>query len=278
MEQYENGVATDNGSGRSAREKPAESPEARGQMSDPVAVSTTPSGPSSLAGSSISASTSDAGGFFKSVASSLGRNSLPLAMIAGGVGYFVYNELQSRKSSRHTSLSERIDASFKDEAASSARGAVSRVRELAHDVGEGVGAAAGRVGHAARELSDNASNLSSQAAEVARKGQDMLLDRPLVLAGLGLALGAAIAGTAPLSRREQDLMAGPAGDAIDQLVHGAQNLKERAKDSAGAIGKTVKKEASVLMSSTEQVGGEADPYGAQSEDSQSDRDDDRGLT
>lgn len=250
MEQYENGMATDNGSALAARETPV-LPEIRGEMSEPMAPNDGRS----------SANTGEPGGLFKNLVSSIGRNPLPLAMIAGGLGYLVYNEVQHGKRGgfRPTTMSERVNASLQAEAASGARGAVSRVRELAHDVGEGVGAAAGRVGQTARDFSHEVSNLSGEAAAVARKGQEMLLDRPLVLAGLGLALGAAIAGTAPISRREQDLMAGPAGEAVDNLIHGAQNLKERAKDSVGAIGDAVKNEASVLMSSTEQVGDEAGP-------------------
>lgn len=259
MEQYENGVKTDNGAALTDRGAAPDLPEMRGEMSEPMALHA-PRTPGSIGATPVKSVPAEARGFFENVASSIARNPLPLAMIAGGVGYFVYNELQSRKpsSSRPTTMSERVNASLKDEAASSARGAVSRVRELAHDLGEEVGAAAGRVGQAAHDLSDNASKLSSQAITVVHKGQDMLLDRPLVLAGLGLALGAAIASAAPISRREQDLMAGPAGEAIDNLVHGAQNLKARAKDSVGVIGNAVKTEASVLMSSTEQVGDKAD--------------------
>jgi hypothetical protein len=264
MEQHEDSIATNEGSDLAASETPV-LPEIRGEMPEPTAKSDRRS----------RSNTGDTDSLFKQVASSIGRNPVPLTMIAGGLGYLIYNEVQrgKRSSSRPTTMSERVNASLRDEAASSAGGAVSRIRELAHDVGEGVGSAAGRVGQTARDLSHEVSSFSSEAAVVARKGQEMLLDRPLVLAGLGLALGAAIAGTAPISRREKDLMAGPAGAAVEHLVHGAQNFKERAKDSVGAIGDAVKDEASVLMSSTEQVGDETDP-----DDPQNGSRDNRSLT
>lgn len=264
-EEYENDVPTSYGSGES-RDMPSDVSEIRGEMSDAAAAPAAERAPEPM----------ERSGFFKNIAGSIGRNPLPLAMIAGGVGYLVYNELQARKqpTSQPTSMRERVDASLKHETASSAPGAFSRVRELTHDVGESVGAAAGRLGDAARELSHDASTLTGEAAgaarSAARKGQELLLDRPLVLAGLGLALGAAVAGTAPISRREQDLMAGPAGEAIDNFVHGAQQLKQRAKESVGALGQAAKHEAAVLMSSTEQIGGEAD--GRPSTQADTDRD------
>jgi hypothetical protein len=266
-QRYENDVPTSYDT-REHRDKQSDVSELRGEMPN------TPDGtrterepeenePEAAASKTDASRKGEASGIFKTVVESIERNPIPLAMIAGGVGFLVYNELRARKSyARPTTMRERVDASLRDEATTSAPGAISRVQHLAQDVGNEVGAVAGRASHAARELAHDATSFASQAASAAReaahKGQDILLERPLVLAGLGLALGAAVAGTAPLSRREQQLLSGPASEAIDTLVHGAQQLKERAKDSAGALGEAAKREASVLMSSTEQVGADAD--------------------
>jgi ElaB/YqjD/DUF883 family membrane-anchored ribosome-binding protein len=118
-----------------------------------------------------------------------------------------------------------------------------RVRETAQEMGEGVADAAERVKQKTRSVADRLTDTAVQTGEQARfagrqvkdKANTLLHDQPMLMAGIGLALGAAIAALIPVTRTENRLM-GETSDRMKRRVRDtAAQQFEAAKDSAGEL-------------------------------------------
>jgi ElaB/YqjD/DUF883 family membrane-anchored ribosome-binding protein len=118
-----------------------------------------------------------------------------------------------------------------------------RVRETAQGMGEGVAEAAERVRQrtqsVAERLTDTAAQTSEQARIASRQVKDkantLLHEQPMLMAGIGLALGAAIAALIPVTRAENRLM-GETSDRVKRRVRDtAAQQFEAAKDTAGEL-------------------------------------------
>lgn len=116
-----------------------------------------------------------------------------------------------------------------------------RVRETAQEMGEGVADAAERVKQKTRSVADRLTDTAVQTGEQARfagrqvkdKANTLLHEQPMLMAGIGLALGAAIAALIPVTRTENRLM-GETSERIKRRVRDtATQQLEAAKESAG---------------------------------------------
>jgi len=135
------------------------------------------------------------------------------------------------------SLTERASAAASGVAgrvSDTASHAYDRVAGAAGSAAEGVGAAAGNVSHRATELAHDARDYAARAGSSAQHGMNWLLhEQPMVLGGIGLAIGAAIGAMLPTTRTENRLM-GEASDKITgQVKDAAQEGYERAQEVAG---------------------------------------------
>jgi len=223
-ERYQNGVPGNNGSS-SSREIQTDVIEIREEMAKTLDEISAKLVPKELI-SHLIGSLGDGGlTMFKGLSGAVARNPIPAAMIAGGIGYLIYEEVQSRES-RTTGAAAPVG----EPVTARAGELVGRVREGAHGL--------------AHRASSVASNVATQAKQttrqVAHKGQDLVREQPLVLAGLGFALGAALAGTAPLSRREQQLLGEPAGELMGELEQRAHQIKDRVEKGVRAAGEVAK--------------------------------------
>jgi hypothetical protein len=110
--------------------------------------------------------------------------------------------------------------------------------EAAHRAADRLTDAAGDIGRAMspsdEETNDRPGYVSSSASALKTGMQDrisqLLEQRPLVLGALGVALGAGIAASLPVSNAERKVM----GKASEHLQNKASHVAEQAKDVASA--------------------------------------------
>lgn len=116
-----------------------------------------------------------------------------------------------------------------------------RVRETAQGMGEGVAEAAERVRQRTQSVAERLTDTAAQTGEQARiagrqvkdKANTLMHEQPMLMAGIGLALGAAIAALIPVTRAENRLM-GETSDRMKRRVRDtAAQQFEAVKDTAG---------------------------------------------
>lgn len=116
------------------------------------------------------------------------------------------------------------------------------------------GAVSDTASQAYERVSDTASHtydqVSRRAGQVQRTVADLIEDEPLILAGLGLAVGAAIGAMMPATRTEQELM----GDKLDELKEGASEMAREEWNKAKSVARDA---ASAAMSEVEKGGANA---------------------
>jgi ElaB/YqjD/DUF883 family membrane-anchored ribosome-binding protein len=141
-------------------------------------------------------------------------------------------------------------------------GAVDQVAQGAREVGHRVSGAAGEIAQGVREVGEAAQEYSAamgeqfvestgrtrqQATRAARqvkeKAQSFVEEQPLVVAAIGIAIGAAIAAALPSTKTEDELM-GDTSDAVKETLGDvAAEQYEKAKDVAGSVAQQAKKVA-----------------------------------
>ena len=123
-----------------------------------------------------------------------------------------------------------------------AQSAVSTLSDTASGIGDSLSSAYGTVSEsvvsAANTCVDAANSIIPSQDELVQTGQriwDFCKDQPLVVAGLGLAIGAAIGSSIPTTEAERRLM----GETADQLKQKAQDLIADPLKSANQMAKSV---------------------------------------
>jgi hypothetical protein len=123
------------------------------------------------------------------------------------------------------------------DATAQVKDAASQVKDAATAAGAAFGdtlsttydrAAAG-AGRAASTISGSASRIGSSAAASGRNVMDFCRDQPLVLAGVGLAVGAAIGALLPRTQAEDQFMGGVSDELKEQTKEFAGEQLEKAK-------------------------------------------------
>jgi len=141
-----------------------------------------------------------------------------------------------------------------------------RIRDTASDLGEGMAEAVDQAKERAQGMRERLADTAMQAGEQARntgrqiaeKTSTYVHEQPLIMTGLGLALGAAIAALLPSTRIENRLMGRTAdnlkkriGDAASQQFEAAKEsaseFVQKAKDVAGREGLTPGNAATEMM-------------------------------
>ena len=204
-------------------------------------------------------------------------NPIPAAMIAGGIGWLLFNK---RKTSVERSLAAEVDYDYRgasrggsittgaesidyarefpqveqegvaQRVASSARDAGEKVASTARDAGGKVASTARTVGE---KVSSSASSVAHGVADSARAGtariEETMHENPMVLGVVAAAVGLAVGMTLPASERESRLMGSKrdelvdkARDAISETKDKVRNVAERAVPEVGAALKEVARE------------------------------------
>lgn len=117
-----------------------------------------------------------------------------------------------------------------------ANSATSALSDTAKSIGDtassAYNAASTNVNRAAAAVADSATSLEHKTAAVARDMMKLMKDQPLILVGVGLALGAAVGAAVPNTEAENRLMGETADEVKKEAKEiGAQQL-DRAKDAA----------------------------------------------
>ena len=111
-----------------------------------------------------------------------------------------------------------------------ASSAATSIKEAASSTGQSAAAAYDAAGRAAASMADSAASLGRGASDTGRTFMNFCREQPLVLAGLGIALGAAIGALLPATETEDRLM----GEASDRAKDQARSLAEEQYGKAKA--------------------------------------------
>ena len=194
-------------------------------------------------------------------------NPIPAAMIAGGIGWLLFNK---RRGTVERSAAVEVDYDYRSELRSGdgnvagdatidhsrempstdRDGVAHRVATGARDAGEKVASTARTVGD---KVSSSASKVAHGVADKARAGsarvEEALHENPMVLGVVAAAVGLAVGMSVPVSERESKLMGGKrdelmdkAKDAISDTRDKVRNAAERAVPEVGATLKEVARE------------------------------------
>jgi hypothetical protein len=172
-------------------------------------------------------------------------NPMPLALVGIGLAWLMSGRGQPAMdtwSSTGTSTSAGNGSSLRamgsrlSETAGSAREAVSGSSRRA---GEAVSS---RMHQAGDVASQTYGRLSERAGRAQRSMSEVVENEPLILAGLGIALGAAIGAMLPATRTEDRLM----GEKLDEMKHDASDMVrkewEKTKSVAGDAASAARRE------------------------------------
>jgi ElaB/YqjD/DUF883 family membrane-anchored ribosome-binding protein len=182
------------------------------------------------------------------------NNPIPVVLIGAGVAWLMMSGADSGQSSGSaTRLTERAAGAFRDagqsisDAGERARAGASSVADTAAQLRERVGdmaastydAATGafttaseRTSNTSAAAADSAKNFGRGAVETSKTLVGFCREQPLVLAGVGLALGAVLGAILPSTETEGRLM----GEASDTMKTTVKDAAGDALDKAVAIG------------------------------------------
>jgi hypothetical protein len=230
----------------------------------------------------------DAGAFYRNLRTQVGRNPVPVTLIGAGIAWMMFANRHGVADGRHDSDTARRIGDGADRIGESvsagARSAASSVGEGARRAGDSVGNAAGQAatsvmrtassaydtvaGSASSAMSmvgDSASEVGHRTASTGRSFLAFCREEPLVLAGIGIALGAAIGTAFPSTEAENRLM----GDKGDEARKALGDLaKPAASESPGGSEKNPTEWSTLLgEDSTEPMtdSGSGDAKAAQSD-------------
>jgi len=107
---------------------------------------------------------------------------------------------------------------------------------------------------AQERMSEMTRRSQEQYYRARQRAGELIEEQPLVLAALGVAVGAALGATLPRTQRENELMGTVRDDLLDRAKETAREQAETLKQSAQRVAETAKQEASRVQ---EQVAGAA---------------------
>jgi len=206
---------------------------------------------------------STGGRFLHNLGRAVEENPLPVALIGAGFGYLIYSDARQtkRRSGYVEGDFEAVGGEGTEEGAGlrergserlrhlkeGAQGRAQRMKEgaqgLRANVKDKLGATRHKMQDARSYTREEWQNVSARAKEAGARGRDLVQEQPLILAGLGLAVGAAIAALAPMSRKEHEVLGEKGRELKDQARHAAHHAAERAKAIGSEAYETAKAEA-----------------------------------
>jgi hypothetical protein len=126
-------------------------------------------------------------------------------------------------------------ASFGDTTSSTYEQARSRASETRAALGEAASTIYGGVAQSAGRTAEGMKTFATGAATTSRDMFDFCRDQPLVLAGLGVALGAAVGAAFPSTETEDQLMGEASDDLKERTRALAQEQYEKSRSTAEAV-------------------------------------------
>lgn len=126
-------------------------------------------------------------------------------------------------------------SSLRDTSSSTYEQARSRVRDTRAAVGDAASAVYGGIAQSTGRTAEGMKAFATGAATTSRDMFDFCRDQPLVLAGLGVALGAAVGAAFPSTETEQQLMGEASEEVRERTRAFAQEHYEKSKSTAEAV-------------------------------------------
>jgi hypothetical protein len=208
------------------------------------------------------------GDFARNLRRQVGNNPVPAALAGIGLAWLMMSA--GRATSRGPSAAGTTDewsaspramhdvrdnvADAASNAADKARRAVDGVRntvsDAAESVSESASSAASRLSEKAKaagtafgNVAHGAQSRVSSAASTGRSWLSAAAEQPLVLAGIGIAIGAALGAALPVTETENKVMGEKADELKERVGEMAAEQYEKAEEAAGSVYDHVKKEA-----------------------------------
>jgi Protein of unknown function (DUF3618) len=202
---------------------------------------------------------SGGGDFVRNLGTQVRQNPLPVALIGAGMAWLMTG--RGRDGSRSANTAGTVDRSFENRAQDAARraggaledavssaqqgaaGALDNVAGKVNRLQEKAGRAGGElankmadatsaIGDAARGVGGAAETMGHRAVTAGKTFSEISAEQPLVLAGLGLALGAALGAAFPGTEAEGRLMGETSEAFQNRAKEAAADVAERAKTVA----------------------------------------------
>lgn len=178
------------------------------------------------------------GEFFQNLGATLKNNPLPAVLTGLGLAWLAINQnrpFSPGPASHGPGLGERLSAGV-----GQVSEAFGHLGERMHDASDATKEKArdlkdkaGDLGHSATlRLDDAAQGVGGRAQVLKDQFEHLLKGQPLVLATIGIALGAALGAALPSTRKEDELM----GSTRDDLT---RKIKSKAQEAYGDVKKTV---------------------------------------
>lgn len=198
-------------------------------------------------------------------------NPLPLAMMAAGFGYLIYSDSKRREAVGRAPQPSQDDFDFEpigmyseDEGAEGVGGRLSQgaegLKEGAKQRIKGLSDSATQAKEGAKQKLQHTMQTGRERAQQTRQwagdkvdraedraraakdwGQNLIQEQPMILAGLGLAVGATLAALVPVSRKEHEVLGeagqsirAQAGAAAGDAMQKAKQVAEKAKTVASS--------------------------------------------
>jgi hypothetical protein len=183
-------------------------------------------------------------------ASDTNRQARQAASAAADATASAYGQAKDAAASSYGAAAETASTAY-DSAAERTRAAAGRVKDAAGSAAETASAtydaAAEQMGRTADKVSQSAAHVRDNMSGAGRGVMNFLNEQPLVLAGLGIAIGAVIGAALPSTETEDDLMgeqsdalkgqaADFAGEQIDKSKAGAKQAWRGAKEEGAKQG------------------------------------------
>jgi hypothetical protein len=183
--------------------------------------------------------------FARNLGHDVRKNPLPITLIGAGIAWLLMSNGRSRRSSSRSPVAEASE-NFSDRAASfseRARGAVDQVSdrvkraayrarsELSGTASSAYQSGSQRTADAAARMRENTEAFGETLSDTSQNLIEFCKNQPLVVAGIGMALGAALGALLPTTESENRLMGGTSDKALKRARRTAAESHDPAKAS-----------------------------------------------
>jgi hypothetical protein len=189
--------------------------------------------------------------FLANLGKQITDNPMPVTLMGAGLAWFLFAKnggpniggLSADMATGNGASNAKTTSSGIGEAAGAAAG---KIEDMASATADGVSGAMHAIGDAASSAYHQTADTLGMAKNSAKQAEERTLaaahsaiafcqEQPLVLAGIGLALGAAIGAALPSTELEDRLM----GDTSDELKESAKDIAVDQLDKAKAVGEKI---------------------------------------
>lgn len=188
------------------------------------------------------------GEFFQNLGTTLKNNPVPTVLTGLGLAWLAMNQnkpFNPAKPSTGPGLGEKISGAADqvssalsranqqlhtaaDKAMAKGTSIREKATDLSHRAGDSVNSTSGAIGDNAHAVADQ---ISAQTGQLKAQFDHALKQQPLVLAALGIALGAVLGASLPTTRKEDELLGEASDSAVSKVKTKGEDAYAAARDS-----------------------------------------------